>query len=210
MIDKISKKINKIVINFLLKKAQKKPALWYRLVNLIMTVGLIFICLPAFYYYSACYLLACASGSDIIIANLKNLNLINLVADLAILLGTGLIIWTLILQYKFGEGSGSHLVPTQKLLVSGPYKIVRHPMLLGAILFYFGIGAILVSFMVGLYSALITAISAYFFVVYIEEPVLIARFGEQYQAYQQTVPLLPRLFHCFNNGNRKHKTSNRS
>lgn len=181
--------------------AQKKHSQKNRIAYVIMTTVLIFIVMPLFYVYTGHHI---ASFLSLPIAT----TIINSIAALSLCMGAIVIIWTLLLQYHYGKGSGSHMVPTQILISSGPYKVSRHPMLVGAIFFYFGIGTLVSSLFIGFYSAFITAILACFFVRYIEEPVLIARFGEQYKTYQKTVPIIPFSPSCFNHSNRKHKSDN--
>jgi len=183
------------------KMAQKKQPQWYRILSLISTTLLIFIIMPFFYLYTGHYI-------EAIVQVPVAPAIANIIAMLSLSIGVTLIIWTLLLQYHSGKGSGSHIVPTQRLITSGPYKISRHPMLLGAIFFYFGTGTLLSSIIIGFYGAFVTAILAYFFIIYIEEPVLIARFGDQYKKYQKNVPIIPFLFTSFNHSNRKQKSNN--
>jgi len=191
----------KLLISILVRIAKKQHSRLYRLSSLIFTIGLIFVFFPFLYLYTGRYI------ENIIQLPTTSLS-INFMAIVFLLMGGILIIWTLILQYGYGKGSGSHMAAPQKLIVIGPYKLCRHPMLLGAIFFYFGTGTLQGSIIIGLYGAIITAVLAYFFVLYIEEPVLIARFGEQYKKYQKEVPLIPFLLTSFNYCNRKHKSHN--
>jgi protein-S-isoprenylcysteine O-methyltransferase Ste14 len=80
---------------------------------------------------------------------------------------------------------------TYRLVTSGWYRIVRHPLYLFSILFLVSNPVITVRWL------LLTLISTVYFVVgaCIEEKRLQAEFGDEYQAYQRSVPfLLPRLF----------------
>ncbi len=108
-----------------------------------------------------------------------------------LLTSSAIIVWTLILQYRYAKGSGSHLIPTQKLIIHGPYKLCRHPMMLSAALLYFATGLLFSTLFVAFYGAFATLITGYFFVIYFEEPLLIARFGNKYKQYQAQVPLIP-------------------
>lgn len=189
--------VNFFILMFI-QIAQKKYPQWYRILSLMLSIGLVFVFFPFFYWYTGNYI---ESFIKLPIPTV----LANIIAIPSLLFGGALIIWTFVLQYTYGEGSGSHLVPTQKLIAFGPYKMSRHPMLLGAIFFYFGTETLVSSITTGLYSAIATSILAYLFVIYIEEPVLVARFGEQYKEYQKKVPLIPFLTCCFNHCNGKHK-----
>lgn len=80
---------------------------------------------------------------------------------------------------------------THRLVTSGWYRVVRHPLYLFSILFLVSNPVITVRWL------LLSAISTLYFVVgaRIEEKRLRAEYGEEYQAYQRSVPfLLPRLF----------------
>lgn len=171
-------------ISTLINAGQKSYSRRHRIIVLIGTIGLIFMFFPLFYLYTGYYVQTVLSTPLPLILKL-------LIALPPLIIGTILIIWTLILQYHYAEGSGSHLIPTQKLIVKGPYSICRHPMWLGSVLLYFGTGIFLASLIVAFYGALATLIAGYFFVIYIEEPVLVARFGDAYKEYQKRVPIIP-------------------
>jgi protein-S-isoprenylcysteine O-methyltransferase Ste14 len=47
--------------------------------------------------------------------------------------------WTVKVQYSSGRGTPIPLMPTQRLVVKGPYAFCRNPMTLGTALFYTGI-----------------------------------------------------------------------
>lgn len=80
---------------------------------------------------------------------------------------------------------------THRLIISGLYRVVRHPLYLFSILFLISNPVISVRWL------LLTVISTMYFIVgaLIEERRLLKEFGSYYQAYQRTVPfILPRLF----------------
>ena len=188
-------------ITFFVQLGKKTYPRWYRLLSLFGTIALIFFLLPGLFIYTGTYI-------ERLIPSHLSLLLINAIAYISLMLGSLLLMWTLILHYWYGKGSGSHMVPTQRLIVSGPYKICRHPMQLGAIFFYLGLITLLSSITIGVYSAIITGLLGFSFDIFIEEPVLVIRFGEQYKQYQKNVPLIPFLFSSFNNSNGKHKSKN--
>ena len=185
----------------LLALAQKKHSVAYYTFNFIITILFIFVIVPYFYIYTGQYLTYNMPFQISIFP-------IFVVAVVMFFFGGTLMIWALVMHYNYGKGAASHTAPIQCLLISGPYALSRHPMLLGAVFFYFGIGTIVSSVLVGLYGSVITAILAYVLIVYIEEPVLLARFGQEYKEYQKKVPVIPFLFNCFYNCNRKHKSHN--
>jgi protein-S-isoprenylcysteine O-methyltransferase Ste14 len=112
---------------------------------------------------------------------------------LAMIVGGALVIWSVSVQYKLGRGTPAPMVPTQKLVVEGPYAYTRNPMTLGAALFYLGIGILCGSFpVVGLVLLIFAVLLTYIY--HHETRELTQRFGDDYLAYKQNTPFLfPRL-----------------
>ena len=80
-----------------------------------------------------------------------------------------------------------------ELIDSGVFRVIRHPIYTGAILFY--LGAILITF--SLLSAVfwLVIILAYFLIARYEERILTKEFGEGYTAYKKrTGMLFPKIF----------------
>ena len=107
----------------------------------------------------------------------------------AALIGAGfaLWLWTVRLFARIGRGTLAPWDPTRRLVVEGPYRHVRNPMisavaavLLGEALL-FRSTALLILFLVFL------AINTAYFVLS-EEPGLERRFGDEYREYKRTVP----------------------
>jgi protein-S-isoprenylcysteine O-methyltransferase Ste14 len=111
----------------------------------------------------------------------------------AIAVGLAFVVWTISLFVRVGRGTLAPWDPTQRLVVRGPYRRVRNPMIsgVGAIL----LGEVLIggSPWLALWFAIFAALNA----VYIplaEEPGLRRRFGDDYRAYADEVPRwIPRL-----------------
>ena len=111
-----------------------------------------------------------------------------------ILLITGLIygIWSLIVQNTIGEGGPVEIgnieisPKTKNLVVSGPYKNTRNPMLFGAFLIYLAFALFInsitsVIIVCGLIVFMLTV------VVKMEEKRLLKDFGNQYEEYRKRV-----------------------
>ena len=82
-----------------------------------------------------------------------------------------------------------------ELITNSVFRIVRHPIYLGAILFYPGM--ILLSISLSATVVWIVIIVFYYFLSRFEEKLLIATFGEAYHAYKKRVPMLfprPRIY----------------
>ncbi|MDR0234457.1 MAG: isoprenylcysteine carboxylmethyltransferase family protein [Zoogloeaceae bacterium] len=108
-------------------------------------------------------------------------------------LGLILAIWTMTLFHKKGKGTAAPWNPPKKLVVAGPYRHVRNPMLssvfmmLMAECLLFGVWQLWVFFFIFLAANMV-----YFPLV--EEKELEKRFGEDYLRYKANVPrYIPRL-----------------
>ena len=101
--------------------------------------------------------------------------------------GLGLGGWCVRLFNVQGRGTPLPLDPPTRFVAVGPYRIVRNPMALGAFLFLAGEALCLQSRAVGWYLLGFMTLM-HLFVVLVEEPQLIKRFGEPYAAYRTQVP----------------------
>jgi protein-S-isoprenylcysteine O-methyltransferase Ste14 len=102
-------------------------------------------------------------------------------------------IWSNLVQFEQGRGSPIPVMPTQELLIKGPYRYCRNPMTFGTILFYLGLG-VAVGTVAGIGIALIFAGLLILYLKRVEERELAERFGEAYLRYKQEVPfIIPRL-----------------
>jgi len=101
--------------------------------------------------------------------------------------GIGLAAWCVNLFNVEGRGTPLPLDPPTRLVITGPYRVVRNPMMLGMCVILAGEALMWASWWIGLYLAgLIT--TAHLFVVLWEEPHLRTRFGPPYHAYCKQVP----------------------
>jgi protein-S-isoprenylcysteine O-methyltransferase Ste14 len=105
-----------------------------------------------------------------------------------LLIGAGvlLMVWT---WYEFttrGRGTPMPLDPPRRLVVAGPYRYVRNPMYVAAILALLG-QALFYAAAPLLWYAAGFALAAHAFVVGYEERTLARRFGADYAAYRAAV-----------------------
>ena len=92
-----------------------------------------------------------------------------------------------------GEGTLAPWDPPRKLVVRGPYRFVRNPMISGVLLILFGEAMLLYSPAHAAWALAFFAINAVV-IPLVEEPQLKARFGAEYIEYCKHVPrLVPRL-----------------
>jgi protein-S-isoprenylcysteine O-methyltransferase Ste14 len=108
--------------------------------------------------------------------------------------GLLLLVWSVVTMLTVGKGTPVPLAPPRNLIVSGPYKYCRNPMMLGAILYYMGIGTYLGSVKIGLMMLLIALLLAGLYHKLVEEKELVRKFGTEYEEYRKKTPFLfPRL-----------------
>ena len=101
--------------------------------------------------------------------------------------GLGMIAWTVSLFVRIGRGTLAPWDPTTRLVVRGPYRHVRNPMISGVLAVLLGEAALFGSLAVLAWWATVFAINAVYFVG-VEEPGLRERFGAEYEAYAARVP----------------------
>jgi len=118
---------------------------------------------------------------------------IRLIAFISLTLGLTLAYKTVFLFFRKGEGTPAPWDPPQKLVILGPYRYVRNPMITGAI--FILIGEIL--FLGSLYIlawACIFFVGNHIWFMFFEEKGLEKRFGQSYLEYEKHVPRwIPRL-----------------
>ncbi len=123
------------------------------------------------------------------------------IPDLLLLLGgvcllaVGLALFVASLRRFSGEGHGTLAPwdPPRELVVTGPYRHVRNPMISAVVLFLFGESLLLLSLAHAAWAAFFLGLNLVY-IPLIEEPQLARRFGEPYREYCRHVPrVLPRL-----------------
>jgi protein-S-isoprenylcysteine O-methyltransferase Ste14 len=107
-------------------------------------------------------------------------------AVVLIVLGLALVAWTIALFARVGLGTLAPWDPTSRLVVIGPYRHVRNPMISGVLSILLGEAALLASPPLLLWFAAVFAVNAVYFPL-VEEPGLRRRFGAEYDAYRANV-----------------------
>jgi protein-S-isoprenylcysteine O-methyltransferase Ste14 len=110
-----------------------------------------------------------------------------------VLLGLSLFVSSLRRFATNGKGTLAPWDPPRNLVIEGPYRYVRNPMISGVVFVLFGEALMLLS---GPHVqwALIFLVINFIYIPLLEEQQLKARFGEAYLEYCRHVPrLLPRL-----------------
>lgn len=85
-----------------------------------------------------------------------------------------------------GEGTPAPFDAPRKFVASGPYRYVRNPMYVGAILLLIGSGFMVLSPSIVLLAFAFWALT-HVLVLFYEEPVLAAKFGDAYAHYKAEV-----------------------
>ena len=112
---------------------------------------------------------------------------------LSFLAGLALFVWCLYLFAARGKGTLAPWDPPRKLVVTGPYRYVRNPMISGVLLILAGETLFHGSRTIGSWLLTFFVINQIYFMIS-EEPMLLSRFGEDYRAYKENVPRwIPRL-----------------
>ena len=102
-------------------------------------------------------------------------------------IGFALFAWCVALFARLGRGTLAPWDPTQRLVVTGPYRHVRNPMISGVALMLAGEAATTRAPAIAAWLALFVAVNHVSFLAS-EEPGLVRRFGAEYDAYRAAVP----------------------
>jgi protein-S-isoprenylcysteine O-methyltransferase Ste14 len=102
--------------------------------------------------------------------------------------GIYLLIITIHLFHNIGKGTLAPWNPPKKLVVAGPYKYIRNPMIGSVLLILIGETLITGSLILFSWFIIFFVVNTVYF-IYSEEPELIKRFGNNYKKYKETVPM---------------------
>jgi protein-S-isoprenylcysteine O-methyltransferase Ste14 len=115
----------------------------------------------------------------------------------AVFIGAGLAlaVWTWTLFVTEGRGTLAPWDTTTRLVVRGPYRHVRNPMITGIALILAGEALFFRSWRIAVELVVFVVVNAIYFPL-VEEPGLRRRFGSEYEEYRARVPRwLPRVRH---------------
>jgi len=119
--------------------------------------------------------------------------IIAVIGAAALALGLALFVATVRLFASAGRGTLAPWDPPERLVVAGPYRRWRHPMITGVTFALAGLTLIARSTGIAIELAVFVAANAIYLPL-VEEPALVRRFGEDYVRYMERVPRwLPRL-----------------
>ena len=107
-------------------------------------------------------------------------------------IGLGLAVWTVRLFTKFGDGTPAPWEPPQKLVIRGPYRHVRNPMITSVLFMLLAEAMLFQSWPLALWMGIFFVGNTVYFPL-VEEKGLEKRFGNDYRIYKSHVPRwLPR------------------
>lgn len=110
-----------------------------------------------------------------------------LLGGMAIVIGFVLFSWCVGLFARVGQGTLAPWDPTRNIVVVGPYRFVRNPMITGVALMLMGQALLWGSWVMAIWACTFVLINHIYFVL-IEEPGLEKRFGDSYRIYKTNVP----------------------
>jgi protein-S-isoprenylcysteine O-methyltransferase Ste14 len=114
-------------------------------------------------------------------------------ALLAAIIGLALSGWAAALFVKLGQGTPAPWDPPKRLVIRGPYRHVRNPMITGALLMLLAEAILFQSLPIATWMTVFFIGNAIYFPL-IEERGLEKKFGDEYRNYKANVPRwLPRL-----------------
>jgi protein-S-isoprenylcysteine O-methyltransferase Ste14 len=112
-----------------------------------------------------------------------------ILGTLMMIVGGIFALWSIYAQMTRGRGTPLPVMPTQELLISGPFRYCRNPMTLGTILAYLGLG-IIAGTVAGCGIVLLFGALLLVYLKRFEEKELAERFGEPYLKYKREVPFI--------------------
>jgi protein-S-isoprenylcysteine O-methyltransferase Ste14 len=175
-------------MNIILRWSTKEQPLLVRVIAMVFA-GILFIFLIPYALIIAIPKLDALLHLPSFFFGLANL----LVGGIMLLSGLFFAWWSIGMQLFKANGTPLPMIPTQKLLVSGPFRYCRNPMTFGTICAYGGValavGSLASLFTVALFGGLLIV-----YLKRIEEHELAARFGQDYLNYKAKTPfMIPRL-----------------
>ena len=106
--------------------------------------------------------------------------------SILVLIGLMIMVVCISAFIRIGRGTLAPWSPTKKLVITGLYRYVRNPMILGVLIALIGEALGLRSLNILIWAASFFIINTIYFIVY-EEPNLEDRFGNEYVDYKKNV-----------------------
>ena len=119
--------------------------------------------------------------------------ILTIIGAILLFAGICLLFYTIALFRLVGKGTLAPWSPTQRLVVTGPYRYCRNPMITGVLCILIGESLVFHSGNLLIWAGIFFLINTTYFLLR-EEPDLQKRFGDDYVLYKKNVPRwIPRL-----------------
>ena len=107
---------------------------------------------------------------------------------LFLLCGVFLSWWTMVLFHKVGKGTPAPWAAPKHLVIQGPYKFVRNPMIISVLLILIGESLVLNTRYIFYWAIIFFVLNCIYFKMF-EEKQLERKFGVSYLNYKKSVPM---------------------
>lgn len=174
------------LVDFIVRLSGRPRSTGFKVLAIIIGATVFLVLLPALAVYLGCLVslvvsIPCPRWLEVVLG------------AASIVAGLSWLGWSFVTQWRLGRGTPAPIAAPQRLIVAGPYKLCRNPIQLGAMAYYFGLGAAVASLTAGLFCLIVFLILGSAYHKFIEEKELLVRFGPDYEAYRQRTPfLIPR------------------
>jgi protein-S-isoprenylcysteine O-methyltransferase Ste14 len=109
------------------------------------------------------------------------------------ILGISMQLYTTSLFGRYAQGTLAPWQPTQKLVIRGPYRYCRNPMITGVLMMLLGEALFFNALGIMIWTCIFFVMNTMYF-IFKEEPAMLKRFGEAYTEYKKHVPRwVPRI-----------------
>lgn len=163
--------------------------------NRISKAGIITVYFIGFWILLPAFLLLVGYRFEIIFPNLISNSDSSLNAGIILSLIGAVILFLAVSQlFVYGRGMPISHLPPEFLVTKGIYKYMRHPVYVGYNLLFAGLCIMNSLTNTAIFSGMLLLILWIIYAKYIEEPLLIKRYGAEYRVYKNNVPLIPPLF----------------
>ena len=156
---------------------------FYRLVTILFGMALLLVVVPLF-------LLLASSGIEEYFLTHRFRVLHMTLGLFSLVLGFYTVIWTVISQSQTAHRTLDPAASTQKLRIQGLKFRCGNPLLLGSIIYCFGVGTILGSITTGLIMFCLSLVLVTCYVKFIEKRDLYIRLGQKHKNCSQKAPFL--------------------
>lgn len=110
-----------------------------------------------------------------------------IIGILLLICGISLAVWTMVLFNNIGKGTAAPWAPPKHLVIAGPYKYIRNPMITAVLTILAAEGLLLNSLEIFCWFLVFLVINMIYFPLS-EEKQLVKRFGQEYLNYMEKVP----------------------